>query len=104
MRYPYSILLLINNHHFIQQPEFNCKVTFDGGCKEHLKLKIKELHDQPYSVTKCFKTCESTENCGGFSIGLQDNSCHLYVDGCTRNDDGQFTYFSMNACKGNQHE
>ena len=85
-------------------PEFKCKVTFDGGCKEYLKLKIKELNDQPYSVTKCFKACESTKKCGGFSIGLQDNSCHLYVDGCTKDVGRQFTYFSMKDCKGNQYD
>ena len=100
-----SILLWLNNPHFIQQPEFNCNVTFYGGCKEYLKLKIKRLNDQPYSVTKCFKACQSTIKCGGFSIGLEENnSCNLYVDGCTKNANGPFTFFSLNDCKGDTND
>ena len=64
------------------------------------------LRDQSYTPEKCFKACESTDKCGGFSIESRDISCHLYKDGCTRNVDAKdlFTFFSMNDCKGNEHE
>lgn len=79
--------------------KIKCKATYEGGCRQHQKLRIKVLRDRRYSVEECFELCDDTKKCGGFFINKKNKSCHLYKKGCKKIPGQPFTYYAMKDCK-----
>lgn len=79
-----------------------CNPTWEGFCgMNNLDLLLKKhIHTREYyTMEECYGFCLELKECFGFLLKNSNKACYLFRKGCTRKQNAEWKYYSMDDCR-----